>query len=77
MTNRNNPIAQSQSGQSSSDLLFVTLSNEIEDSLKKLNAINGKMSESLNGEHNNDTSSAANSGNVYTLQVIFQLLTCL
>lgn len=61
--------AASQSTQSSSDLLFSTLSNEIEDSLKKLNIINGKMSESLNSDSRNDLNSVANSGNVYTLQV--------
>jgi hypothetical protein len=59
-----------QSTQSSSDLLFSTLSNEIEDSLKKLNVINGKMSDSLNSDSRNDMNSASNSGNVYTLQVI-------
>jgi len=72
ITNRNTTIAaSSQSTQSSSDLLFITLSNEIEDSLKKLNVINGKMSESLNSDSNNDMNSVANSGNVYTLQVKF------
>ena len=49
---------------SSSDLLFITLSNEIEESLKKLNAINGKMRDSLNAE----TSDVSSSGSVHTLQ---------
>lgn len=65
--------APSQSTQSSSDLLFSTLSNEIEDSLKKLNVINGKMSDSLNIDSRNDMNSANNSGNVYTLQVAVDL----
>ena len=69
ITNRNNSLAQSQSAQASSDLLFITLSNEIEDALKKLNTINGKMSESINGDGSNEMNSIANSGNVYTLQV--------
>ena len=48
----------------SSDLLFITLSNEIEESLKKLNAINGKMRDSLNA----DASDVSSSGSVHTLQ---------
>jgi hypothetical protein len=50
---------------SSSDLLFITLSNEIEESLKKLNQINTRMSDSLNGESGDSSSSAT----VHTLQV--------
>ncbi|CAF0821095.1 unnamed protein product [Brachionus calyciflorus] len=38
------------SSNTSSDLLFITLSNEIEDLLSKLNAINTKMSECLSAE---------------------------
>ncbi len=48
----------------SSDLIFLTLSNEIEDALKKLTALNGKMTESLNNEN-----VISSSGTVHTLQV--------
>lgn len=51
------------SSNTSSDLLFITLSNEIEDLLSKLNTINGKMSDCLN------TEGAMNSNaTVHTLQ---------
>lgn len=39
--------ASAGSSSSTSDLMYMTLSNEIEESLKKLNNINTKMSESL------------------------------
>lgn len=45
----------------SSDILFATLSNEIEDLISKLTTINTKMSDCLGTETNNAT--------VHTLQV--------
>jgi len=67
----NSSLARTSSGStspgassSSSDLIFLTLSNEIEDALKKLTALNGKMSESLNNEN-----VISSSGTVHTLQV--------
>jgi len=48
---------------SSSDLLFMTLTNEIEEALKKLTALNGKMSDSINNEN-----VVSSSGTVHTLQ---------
>lgn len=65
ITNRSSSQQQSQSAaQSSADLLFPTLSNEIEDSLKKLNLINGKMSDSIS----NGTTLNGGDTNDYTLQ---------
>ena len=43
----------------------MTLSNEIEEALKKLTALNGKMSDSLNSENVINSSST-----IHTLQVI-------
>ena len=50
----------------SSDLLFVTLSNEIEEALKKLTFVNSKMSDAIGNEMMSDVNS---SGTVHTLQV--------
>lgn len=46
----------------SSDLLFATLSNEIEDLISKLTTINSKMSDCLSTEANSNAT-------VHTLQV--------
>lgn len=64
---RTNSITGSPGGpsSSSSDLIFMTLSNEIEDALKKLTTLNGKMSDSLNNENVINSSST-----IHTLQVI-------
>ena len=48
--------------------MFLTLSNEIEDALKRLTALNGKMSDCLNNEN-----TIQSSGTVHTLQVIIQI----
>ena len=61
-------LAMTSAGQSStsnntSDLLFSSLSNEIEDALKKLTNVNSKMSDSLNSEANINSSAT-----VHTLQ---------
>ena len=56
----------------SSDLLFVTLSNEIEDALKKLTSINNRMSDSLNGDAVEMSSPSAT---VHTLQVSYMART--
>lgn len=65
-----NSLARTNSGHgspgpnsSSSDLIFLTLSNEIEEALKKLTTLNGKMSDSLNNEN-----VISSSGTVHTLQ---------
>jgi Golgi SNAP receptor complex protein 1 len=69
ITNRSPSSQQNQSqsaaAQSSADLLFPTLSNEIEDALKKLNLINGKMSDSISIAN---TNGVAGDTNDYTLQ---------
>jgi len=67
-TQNNNSVARtnsgaSTSGSSSSDIMFLTLSNEIEDALKRLTALNGKMSDCLNNEN-----TIQSSGTVHTLQ---------
>jgi hypothetical protein len=64
---RASSVAGSPNGpnSSSSDLIFMTLSNEIEEALKKLTALNGKMSDSLNSENVINSSST-----IHTLQVI-------
>lgn len=48
----------------SSDLLFATLSNEIEDLISRLTTINSKMSETLNTETGPNSNAT-----VHTLQV--------
>jgi golgi SNAP receptor complex member 1 len=55
----------SQGASSSSEMLYLTLSNEIDDALKKLTNVNGKMTESLSIDSNQGLSSANN----HTLQV--------
>lgn len=66
MRNSIPPGTGAQSQSNSSDLLFITLSNEIEEALKKLNLINGKMNECLTNETNLNSSAT-----VHTLQVLF------
>lgn len=48
---------------SSTDLIFMTLSNEIEEALKKLTSLNSKLNDCLNNEN-----VISSSGNVHTLQ---------
>jgi Golgi SNAP receptor complex protein 1 len=55
---------QQQQPNTSSDLLFATLSNDLEDALKKLTTVNGRMSEALNSESNVNSSAT-----VHTMQV--------
>ena len=67
--NNNSSSSTGSVSSSSSDLIFVTLSNEIEEALKKLTVINGKMNEIVNKENNSLNSSAT----VHTLQVIIKM----
>lgn len=62
----NSASAKPAGSSTSSDLLFTTLSNEIEEALKKLTFVNNKMSDSIGTEMLNDVNS---SGTVHTLQV--------
>lgn len=59
--------ASSGANSSSSDLMFMTLSNELEEAIKKLTNINTKMGESLNMAENASINSNAT---IHTLQVI-------
>lgn len=61
-SNNNNP-----NNQQSSDLHFGTLSNELEESLKKLTVINNRMSDILNSDDHSGSASLS-SGNIHTLQ---------
>lgn len=57
--------ASSGANSSSSDLMFMTLSNELEEAIKKLTNINTKMGESLNMAENASINSNAT---IHTLQ---------
>lgn len=62
-SNANTMRTSTSANSSSSDLLFMTLTNEIEEALKKLTILNGKMSDCLNNEN-----SINSSATVHTLQ---------
>jgi hypothetical protein len=61
--------ASAQQSNTSSDLLFASLSNELEEALKKLTTVNSRMSEALNSE-----TSVNSSATVHTMQVKFRAL---
>lgn len=67
------PSGPPQNNASSSDLLFMTLSNELEDLIKKLTNINTKMSENLGAENGVNSNATVHTLQVY-LENIFQFL---